>query len=123
MKITLIIGLPASGKTTYANTLGGTVIDDPQNLSEVKDNNCEHLIIVDPYFCRPNTVEIAEVILRSMYNVESLEKIYFENDPEQCLKNAKNRENKKVDIFINRYSETYEIPEGSIVLPCYKGKE
>ena len=122
MKITLIIGLPGSGKSYYANTLGGTVIDDPKNLSEISDHKCEHLIITDPNLCSTDTLLCAEAILKSLYNVKDIEKIYFENDPEQCLKNAINRKDKKVDNFIKQYSKIYKIPEGSKVMPCYKGE-
>ena len=118
MKITLVIGLPASGKTTYAKKLGGFLIDDPKHLDELPDI-CEHLVIVDPFFCITHILKKSIVKLSEKYGECEITKIYFENDPDQCCKNAELREHKHVKRFINAISFEYEPDESCIVLPCY----
>lgn len=118
MKITLVIGLPASGKTTYAKRLGGFLIDDPKHLDELPDV-CEHLVIVDPFFCILHILDTAVSTLKSKYGEVEITKIYFENDPEQCCKNAELREERHVTRFIKAVSLEYEPDVSCLVLPCY----
>lgn len=119
MRITLIIGLPGSGKTYFAKTLGGVLVDDPSSLNELP-KKCDHLIITDPDFCNKNTLNSCIDILQLMYDDVTIEKIYFDNDPIQCKKNASTRKDKIVDSYINYLSQIY-IPDILCkVLPCYK---
>ena len=119
MKITLVIGLPASGKTTYAKKLGGFLIDDPKHLDELPDV-CEHLVIVDPFFCILHILDNAIFKLKEKYGECDITKIYFENDPDQCCNNADSREEKHVKRFIKAVSFEYEPDNSCLVLPCYK---
>ena len=66
MRITLIIGLPASGKTTYAKTLGGFLVDDPQSINELP-LECDHLVITDPNFCIQQNLDRSIIILKKKY--------------------------------------------------------
>jgi len=51
-----------------------------------------------------------------------LEFIYFGNNPEQCLKNVKNRkDSREVESFIKFSTNGYR-PEGNII-PVYNGKK
>jgi hypothetical protein len=121
MKVTMIVGLPASGKTHYAETIanGRKIVDDPQSLSDLEgmDND---FIICDPHLCHVNKFDVEDRI-KKVYPEAVFEWIYFENDPEQCLKNAKNRLDKKVDNFIKLLAKQYVIPINAKVLPVWKG--
>lgn len=119
MQITLIIGLPASGKTTYAKTLGGFLVDDPQSINELP-KECEHLVITDPNFCIENNLNRAIAILKKTYG-ESIviDRIYFENDPIQCYKNAVKRIDKPVTSSIKALSSVYTPDKNFCIIPCY----
>lgn len=117
MLITLIIGLPSSGKTTFAKKLNGFLVDDPQSVKELPDM-CDHLIITDPNFCVKNVLDNAIKYLREKYHA-NIEKIYFENNPQQCLKNCKKE--KPVESYIKYLSTQYVIDNECVVIPCYKG--
>lgn len=127
MRITLICGLPASGKTTYgqelarklADTTTVAFIDDPdtlQNLPEI--NQVDVLIISDPFFCLERTRNKSIEILTEKYNCE-MTWIFFENDPIRCHINSKRREEKKCHGFIDYLSNLYTIPAGAKILPVW----
>ncbi len=124
MKITLIIGLPASGKTTLAKTLGGFLIDDPISI-KILPNYVDHLIITDPYFCIDSILNKAINILYKKYDHYNviINRIYFENDLAQCLLNSKLRNNKNVDNFIKHLSSEYIPNKNYKILPCYNNKQ
>lgn len=130
MKATVIIGLPASGKTTLAYEMAmcadnpTMVIDDPALAKErdylidiLKINRLygKSVIIVDPVFSTTGA------LLNLLYAIEelhafSIDIIAFENNKEQCLINAKNRNSKlsthkNVDSYIIRMSEKYNLEE------------
>lgn len=117
----LIIGLPASGKTTLAQKIAKEkeyfLIDDPMDLNSYEKHMKDNIVICDPLFCREKTLKRAEILLKT-YNYV-IEKIYFENDPQQCIANAKLRNGKRVDGSINFLTESYE-PINPI--PVYKKK-
>jgi len=119
MRITLIIGLPASGKTTYAKTLGGFLLDDPQSVNELP-LECDHLVITDPNFCISTNLDKAISILKKKYGESTvIDRIYFENDPIQCYKNAVKRIDKPVTSSIKALSSVY-IPNNNYkIIPCY----
>lgn len=120
MKITLVIGLPASGKTTYAKTLGGFLVDDPKSIKELPDF-VDHLVITDPNFCMDSVLNEALLKLYEKYDAHNvkIERIYFENDPIQCYKNAIARDSKMVSKYIKLLSLTYKPDEKCTILPCY----
>ena len=113
MKITLIIGLPASGKTTFAEERfpDACLVDDPVSLLDLpKPDTVEHLVISDPSFCVDRTLAFCEKCLVQTYGEVEIERIYFVNDPEQCRKNAQNRRGKMVDSYISYLTEKYNPP-------------
>jgi len=136
MKIILIVGLPASGKTHLGRKLAEEqnlkLIDDPFLLDDIKpDLNKNGLVICDPHLCKWYTRKTAELTLKSKYPTTSLEWIFFENDRKSCLSNLKIRQsqgdNRNVRMFIYYLSTQYElipgkygIPEGSQVIPVWK---
>ena len=120
MNIVLIIGLPASGKTYYANTLGIPVIDDISSLDQLPKNG--DFVITDPHFCDPAILDRATVILSDKYPSAAISFQYFENDPVRAKKNAMLRsEYKQVDGFINYLTTIYDPPTDQNLIPVYKG--
>lgn len=119
MRITLIIGLPASGKTTYAKTLGGFLVDDPKSINELPAE-CDHLIITDPNFCIQYNLDRAIAILKKKYGETIIiDRIYFENDPIQCYKNSIKRTDKPVTASIKQLSLVYNPDNNYKIIPCY----
>lgn len=107
-QIILITGLPCSGKTHYAREINTaknyTIIDDPFDLEkdvypivdEIFTDNIETkgIIITDPNLVYINNRIALELIFFKRYNFKDLEWIFFENDPENCLKNYECRKQK-----------------------------
>jgi hypothetical protein len=120
MKITIIIGLPASGKTHYANTLGIPVVDDPTSLEQLPESG--DFVIVDPYFCNKLILGHAIKLLTTKYAGVHISYQYFENDPVAAQRNAKLRnDGRKVDAFIDFLSKNYKPPTHYDLIPVYKG--
>jgi len=115
MKVLCIVGLPASGKTTLIETLrtpDDYVIDDfstYKKMEEALTSGRERLILSDPYMCDPDIFLKIVEFLKSFKFVH-LEFIFFENDGEQCLINAKNRPEKQVSGFIKYLTKVYNPP-------------
>ncbi len=123
MKFFLVAGLPASGKSTWAKEQhpGANFVDDPKGLGDiVLDETKVFTYIVDPFFCLSHIRQQAETILFDNYPGCDIQWIFFENNPVQCLVNAKNRTDKKVDNFIEFLSKRYNIPGDSIILPVWE---
>jgi predicted kinase len=132
--ITMIVGLPGSGKTTLAETM---VKDDPKafladdfskNLDKLatlfKKAKFNRVILTDPSLCGVEQ-RIAEEVVLDMFDLEGeavdFKWIYFENDPEACLVNAeRNPKPGGVQEFIRIRSHAYDIPKDATVLPVYR---
>lgn len=125
-KVTLIVGLPASGKTTLAEHLAkenqGIVIDDPQHfaliLKAMESNPQVPLFIADPMLCFATARESARKKLEELGC--EVEWIFFENNPDQCQINATTRSNKPVKKDIHYLSQKYQIPDNIKPIPVYK---
>jgi adenylate kinase family enzyme len=111
--ITIIIGLPGSGKThltqnTYSHCI---ILDDCEGNAKDKqyilDNRDKDIVISHPVFCD-------KYILNSLLNwldtnnINERHLIYYANSPEQCLINASTRPNKNVNSYIKQLSKIYE---------------
>lgn len=131
IKAILIAGLPCSGKTFLAKQLSEELdlilIDDPKNIdiynyiSNLIDNN-QGFVISDPNFIFSNIRNKLNNFLKG-FNI-NIEWIYFENNPEQCLKNIPLRnDGRKVEQFIKSFSKQYIIPDNSIVRKVYRKDE
>lgn len=121
----MIVGLPASGKTTFAkkfleNNPEFTLIDDPtvadvgliySLLLEGKD-----IIVCDPHLCKESNREKVQLL----FTVAGYEVFwtFFENNIDKCLKNVTLRNDGRVIGDLRSYK--YTIPEDATVLQIYE---
>lgn len=130
MRVVLVIGLPASGKTTWARTqvarlqalgVDARLLDDPRSAEELAaglEQGCQLLFITDPHLCAPGVGCAAERRLSTQgHEVTS---VFFANDPERCLVNAARRPEKSVARFIVQLAKSYQLPDGVVGLPVYE---
>ena len=110
LKIIFLCGLPGSGKTTYGNELAkynARFIDDISligrfnQLEEAIEFLVPTIIIADVFLCRAEEREKAVKTInrlcakyKTKYKTEckteyEVEWIFFENNPEKCLKNGR----------------------------------
>ncbi len=118
----LIAGLPASGKTTWANShqwlYVASVIDDPKSLSDfdVYIQRKLNVIVTDPHLCRAEVRETAEKFWRQ--NGYDVKFIFFENNEAQCRENLARRNDGRIIGSFKAFG--YTIPEGARTLPVWK---
>lgn len=117
MKIVLIIGLPGSGKTHYAQNLAGpgTLIIDDCTKDDViclpSSDSFHTIVIIDANFCIPGILNCALAFLNAHYGDPEIEMVWFENAPEKALNNIKHRnDGRKVTMFIQDNTATYDPP-------------
>lgn len=115
-KVTLLVGLPGSGKTHLGNELakvGARFIDDVSRFDKLPPIEGEHVVIADAFLCNPAIKKKAEERL-SNAGFE-LEWIYFENNPAACRENVKRRnDGRKVNELITQLSKLYEVGRGEV---------
>ncbi len=118
--VILIIGLPASGKTTLAYQLqkenGYQIIDDPKNISEFAEilKSRQNVIVTDPHLCNPLIRQKAiEFWENNKYGVKL---IFFEKDIKKCQNNLIHRNDNRIikhfevfDYIIPKDVETIKI--------------
>jgi adenylate kinase family enzyme len=127
-KITLLVGLPGSGKTTLGNFFiesykgNGKVLfiddigvkaNDAKSYLSNLDKEIEWLIISDVYFCKKEVLTQAKELLNNLYPNIDIEVLFFENSPEKCLYNIKKRiesgDDRKVEGLVKSLSKNYDI--------------
>ena len=124
----LLIGLPGSGKTHYVkNKLEyDYFVDDPRSLEDFPDNFISHkiLVIADPWLCCPQIRKIAIKWLKQKYYSHQFRIIYFENNPEKCLKNIELRnDGRNVSNTFNYLKDKYIVPKNSEVISIYENRQ
>jgi len=118
--VLLIVGLPGSGKTSWAiqNMCNKNyhLIDDPKSIDlDIKPFLGSDLIVCDPHLCNKKTLNYCIDYFKS--NNYDVKVLYFDNNKEQALINSKKR-NKKVVKFIDIMSRIYNPPR--VDLKVYK---
>lgn len=127
--ISMIIGLPGSGKSHLINELKKgdgwkeyIVIDDPpynSNFIELYGTLLEQkksLIVADPLLCNPDIRKKAEEMFRSFgYKVQYY---FFENDQEKCWNNIKHRNDNRKIYDLNYFK--YTIPPNELILKIWQ---
>jgi predicted kinase len=128
-EIVIIIGLPSSGKSTYAQhpKFGKCISFDDMFLhyrspeAAVDDTNAHTLtdclsksrsiIINDPHLCNTSArQQLIGWLYENSFQTPSIELIFFENNPEQCIKNSRLNLDKPVDQYIRLLTNNYSIP-------------
>ncbi len=143
MRSLIIVGLPASGKTSHARSLlaGRSHYEDIHHWLYYRDqsiregNDLFGRFLDDLQAGRPfviDSVEMCERTVRedfvSEYLAESpeIDWLYFENEPEQCRRNAHLPEHRGEGHRlhrlreIDRVSQVYDIPGGANVRAVYR---
>lgn len=114
MKVTIIIGLPGSGKSYLLDKIATnhTVLDDfvsPEKIHMALSLR-DDVMMADPFFCEPDILKRAVEIVE-LYT-SNIEYIYFENNKERAIANAENR-GRGVKGLIHQLSATYKPPENA----------
>jgi len=110
--IIFICGLPGSGKTFLGNKLSKKLnipfFDDASmswTLSKLREIKGD-FILADVYLCRERDREAVKSLGKCRW-------IFFENNPEKCIKNVEYRaDGRAVTGMIRKMSKIYIIPEG-----------
>lgn len=115
-KALLVIGLPASGKTTYCidfvkQNSDFVFLDEPKSEAEIASNKFNNLIIASPFFCiKKNREQIKSVLEKYDFQVEM---IFFEKNKEKALINNSKR-NKLINM--DYWFNAYELNEDSNII-------
>lgn len=124
MRVTLVAGLPASGKTTMLRGLasdGAVCVDDISDLGALPAQRVPWFAVSDVNFCRPGVRAAAEAEIGRRYGAVEVEWVFFANDPRQCLVNAAARnDGRDVAADIHVLSRVYVIPEEAVSVPVYE---
>jgi predicted kinase len=132
VKITIIVGLPGSGKSHLGrrmvegdedaiflddlSVIGG--IDELQRTISVLGP--DHIVIADAFLCRSHDRAKAREWLRGNAPGCEVEWVYFENDPSKCRANVLRRNSggdaRQVDGLIGALSPIYAVPDGVEVI-------
>jgi hypothetical protein len=127
--VTVLVGLPGSGKTELGSRLSGVFIDDlsrtvgERTLAQFFDGlqDDTDYVFADPYLCQPAThAVLAEAISRRFPGC-TISWVFFANDPDACLENARRRDDGRlVEGFIRTLTKRYVIPPGADVRPVWR---
>ena len=124
-KLIIVVGLPASGKTTYCQQKYPEYVlyDDYLNtvynntLMQQLQNADSKVIINDPRLCNTKIFKQQVNNILQYIPITNIRFILFGNTPDQCILNSQLRNNKDKDIFlseqIHTYSQNYD-PSGGI---------
>lgn len=114
-KIYLIIGLPGSGKTHYANTVLRhlPLVDDISYIKQLPLTG--DFVLTDVNFCDHSVLETAETLLKQKYPDAEIHRIYFENDAYKARRNVERRnDGRNVEGTIRRFAPYYSPPPDAL---------
>ena len=126
VELIIVVGLPASGKTTYCQqkypeyTLYDDYLDDIHNntLSQHIQNNTysnqnNKVIINDPRLCDITIFKQQVEYFLTYVNINKMRIKLFENQPDECIINSQLRNDKDKDINLPEqilaYSQNYDL--------------
>ncbi len=135
-KLTLLIGLSASGKSAYLEPYihdGVPVFDDFMRGSPAGFVNCRHLEKIQSHLASGRDVVLSDIcLIRASFRDELLrglsehdfeiEYLCFANDPTRCLQNSARRVTQQArdhecEIeLITKYSREYTFPEPATII-------
>lgn len=129
-KITFIVGLPGSGKTSLAQQMlgpGDVLLDDfsrdPAGFYAIGKESVGRLIITDPNACfAPRDAVLG--VLTDYFGEADITIIAFENDPEACWSNLLLRDDSRAisKQYIITMSRKYNPAQWSDdIRPVYRG--
>lgn len=133
MKFVLVTGYPGSGKTTWARKQSEK--ENASLMDDLKLRNIPYRLhdgdyfITNPNMCDRKFRERYIERLMELYPDSEIVMIFFENEPEICLKNAVEREMKKnghtnnIELTFKRLVPLYKIPFGAVVMPVFKDED
>lgn len=113
--IYLIIGLPGSGKTHYANTVLRhlPLVDDISYIKQLPISG--DFVLTDINFCNAEVLSTAESLLQQKYPGATICKIFFENDAEKARANVSRRnDGRNVEGTIRRFAPIYKPPSTAL---------
>ena len=132
-RITVIVGLPGSGKSYLGQHLaektGGLFVDnvDKNGGCEVIANairdGVNYIVLADPNLCNRETQNNARKFLRftAGHHGYGISWLYFENDVQKCLNNVAHRaDGRDVNGAVKLWSNLYHIPEDADVLSVWQ---
>lgn len=138
VKIIVPVSMPGGGKSYLANKLHQdnpdiVVVDDPVEFDEIANaiatvalKGSGAVVICDCFLCELRFRNKEEHRIRSEFPEYDFNFVYyfFENNPDQCRKNAAYRASKgdtrNVEGSIRRFTENYDVPEGVKLIPIWK---
>lgn len=143
-KVIIVVGLPASGKTMYAENYSkehdeqifiyDDVVSNYANsgfLKSISDHKEKTIIVNDPRFCIANVFNGFIKQIQIYVCDSNISIVMFENNRDQCRQNLKLRETdnqklqkfmRSLDKFHNYYDQTNETYKrfNQVLLPVYK---
>lgn len=114
-----IVGLPGSGKTTFARKTYPAIriIEDWHSKFDLEQIHMD--TVLDSVML--TRVDFQDRLIAFFDKPGfQLDWIFFENDPEACIANATTRDKPVSPTTIRMMSKTYRILEGYPVIPVYR---
>lgn len=132
-----IHGLPGSGKTTLANKIINdnpdkrfVLLDDVGSTTEIiqQIDKGSNIILSSPYFDNYMNTGLDRKIKNYLSKTDySVEELWFENNPDQCIENIKARTGHRINVAsllpeVIIFSNNYNIPSDVKQIPVFQLK-